>query len=188
MIQKHSRFGAALLLLSGTLAFTTVAYNSSGDTSEKVLAAALDSSLNERPASTNQLAQRRERLEQRRNQQIFEVPIIGRQSGIPVVEVTFNDRRKFPMMVDTGASVTIITPQMANQIGFRKTGTTRVKVANGETIEVPVGRVSSIDVGGAVIEDFTVLVAGAPLLGQNFFSGYNVTMRQNMIVFRERRR
>jgi aspartyl protease family protein len=119
---------------------------------------------------------------------MIRVPIEGRTGGIPIIAVTLNGQRTFPMMVDTGASLTIITPQMARAIGFRQEGSEKIRVANGDIEEMPRGRISSIRVGDAEKRNFTVLVGSAPLLGQNFFSEYNVTVAQNFVVFRQRAR
>ena len=118
----------------------------------------------------------------------FRVPIEGRTGGIPVIAVTLNGQKTFPMMVDTGASLTIITPQMARAIGFRQEGAEKIRVANGDIVDMPRGRISSIRVGDAEIRNFTVLVGSAPLLGQNFFSEYTVAVGQNAVIFRQRGR
>jgi aspartyl protease family protein len=57
---------------------------------------------------------------------VYQAKIIKKEQGIPVIEAIFNDQVTFEMMVDTGASGTVITPMMAG----------RLKV-------VPVGRVKS---------------------------------------------
>jgi aspartyl protease family protein len=119
---------------------------------------------------------------------IIRVPIEGRTGGIPVIAVTLNGQKTFPMMVDTGASLTIITPQMARAIGFRQEGSEKIRVANGDIVDMPRGRISSIRVGDAEIRNFTVLVGSAPLLGQNFFSEYTVAVGQNAVIFRQRAR
>ena len=122
------------------------------------------------------------------NQRWFRVPIQGRSGGIPIIAVTLNGEHTFPMLVDTGASITTITPKMARLIGFSPQGKERVTFANGQVKEVPTGTISSINVGDAQLNDFTVVVADVPLLGQNFFSEYNVTVGKDFIVFRPRRR
>lgn len=43
-----------------------------------------------------------------------QVPIKRRQGGIAIVDVTFNRRAPFEMLVDSGASSTVITRQMAS--------------------------------------------------------------------------
>lgn len=124
----------------------------------------------------------------RRFPRAFRVPIRGRRGGIPIVEVTLNGEQTFPMLVDTGASITTITPEMARAIRFRRQGTVRVRVGSGEVVEMPRGSLSSINVGEAEGNDVTVLVGSVPLLGQNFFSDYNVTIAENFVVLRPKRR
>jgi hypothetical protein len=80
------------------------------------------------------------------------------------------------------------TPAMARAIGLRPQGKVRVTVANGQVVEIPRGRISSIHVGDAQLNDLTVLIADLPLLGQNFFSEYNFTVGRDFIVFRQRLR
>jgi predicted aspartyl protease len=121
-------------------------------------------------------------------QQMIRVPIEERAGGIPVVAVTFNGNRRFPMLLDTGASITTITPEMARALRFRQEDTISVQVASGQTHKIPVGRVSSIEVGGYVIDNFEVAVAATPLLGQNFYSRFNMTIRENFVFFRPKRR
>ncbi len=115
------------------------------------------------------------------DRRVFRVPIQGRSAGIPIVAVTLNGDRTFPMLVDTGASITTITPAMARAIGVRPQGKVKVTLAGGQTMEI-----SSIHVGDAQLNDFTVLIGEVPLLGQNFFSEYNVTVGRDFIVFRQR--
>ena len=138
--------------------------------------------------SVDLLAQNRRPGAYLESPRIIRVPIEGRNGGIPIIAVTLNGQRTFPMMVDTGASLTIITPQMARAIGFRQEGSEKIRVGNGDVVDMPRGRISSIRVGDAEIRNFTVLVGSAPLLGQNFFSEYNVTVAQNAVIFRQRAR
>lgn len=115
----------------------------------------------------------------------FRVPILDRTGGIPIVAVTLNGE-KFPMLLDTGASMTMITEKMARASGFRQQGTERVRVADGRVKEVKKGNVSSIKVGEVEMNNFPVLIGEVPLLGQNFYGEYNVTIAQDFVVFRER--
>lgn len=45
---------------------------------------------------------------------VHTVPIKSRRGGIPVIDVKFNDRYTFEMMLDTGASSVVITQKMAD--------------------------------------------------------------------------
>lgn len=137
----------------------------------------------------NQLAQARRPFRRPlRNQDVIRVPILERRGGIPIVGVTLNNDRTFPMLVDTGASITIITPTMARAVDFRPQGKEKIRIASGDVIEMPRGSLSSMNVGDAQSSDVTVLVGSAPLLGQNFFKEYNVTIAEKFIVFRRKLR
>lgn len=139
--------------------------------------------------SINLLAQmRRFPRQPLNNLSAFRVPILGRKGGIPIVAVTLDGQETFPMLLDTGASVTMITPEMAQSIRFRPQGKERVRVASGQVLEVPTGRISSIQVGGVTTNNFEVVVGNMPLLGQNFISQYNLVVAQDFIVFRPKLR
>lgn len=119
---------------------------------------------------------------------IFQAKIKRRDSGIPVIEVTFNGKQKFEMLLDTGASQTTITQEMADALGVIPVGTQQAMVANGDVVESPVGNVASIAVGGAVVKTPMVGIAPVPLLGQNFFGDYDVIIRQDVVEFHVRER
>lgn len=118
--------------------------------------------------------------------QVFTTKIKRRYGGTPVIDVTFNGVQQFEMLLDTGATQTTITAAMATQLGLTPTATQTVQVASGEMVMLPVGRVTSIQVGGAMINDAKVLIAPLPLLGQNFFSRYDITIKQHVIEFHVR--
>ncbi|MCT7950392.1 retroviral-like aspartic protease family protein [Ancylothrix sp. C2] len=115
---------------------------------------------------------------------VFQVPIKRRDGGIPVIDVTFNGKQKFEMLLDTGASITKITEAMANSLGVVADGKIRAQVASGDFVEFPTGRVSQINVGGAVASNVQVSIGSVPLLGQNFFGGYDVTIKKDVVELR----
>lgn len=120
----------------------------------------------------------------------FRARIIGRAGGTPVILVNFNGGKLYPMIVDTGASGTVITTQMAQELGVVPTGVIRAQVADGRIVEKFAGSVQSVDVAGAKAENLQISVAPPAmdigLLGNNFFAQYNVTFEQDWVVFRER--
>ncbi|MBW4681170.1 MAG: retroviral-like aspartic protease family protein [Microcoleus vaginatus WJT46-NPBG5] len=116
----------------------------------------------------------------------FQVPIKRRASGIPVIDVIFNGNQTFEMMLDTGASGTVITPKMAQALGVKQDGTARVETPNAKNVEFPIGRVTSIKAGNAVINNVAVAISPTleiGLLGQDFFSKYDVTIKKEVIEF-----
>ncbi len=121
---------------------------------------------------------------------VFRAPIKRRAGGTPVIEVTFNGNQTFEMIVDTGASGTVITQAMAQALGARIIGKTKVNTASQTGVEVPLTYVDSIAVGNAVVKDVIVAIANASLdvglLGHDFFSDYDVTVKQDVVEFRRR--
>ncbi|MBD1996763.1 retroviral-like aspartic protease family protein [Leptolyngbya sp. FACHB-541] len=121
---------------------------------------------------------------------VYQVPIVRRAGGTPVINVTFNGSRQFEMILDTGASGTVITSQMATALNVVPVGEASVDTASDRNVTFPLGYVNSIEVGGAIAQDVLVAVAGpnlgVGLLGQDFFSHYDVVVRQDVVEFRER--
>ncbi len=112
-----------------------------------------------------------------------------RDGGSPVIEVTFNDKQKFDMVLDTGASQTCITQNMAKKLGVKTIGTVEIETA-GQPEKVGVGYVDSIEVGGAKVDKPTVVLILNPnqrigLLGQNFYRDYDIIIKSDVVEFRE---
>ena len=114
---------------------------------------------------------------------VFQTKIKRRQAGTPVIDVTFNGNQKFEMLLDTGATQTTITPEMATAIGVVPTGVEKASVASGDIVSFPTGRVNSIEVGGATLQDAMVSIGPTGLLGQNFFGGYDLTIKRDVVEF-----
>ncbi len=107
-----------------------------------------------------------------------------RQSRIPVIDVLFNGSRQFEMMVDTGASGTMITPDMAEALGAKIIGTATAMTPAGET-EVAVGMLQSIRVGTRVIRNVPVTIGPVRLLGHDFFGSCDLSIKQETIEFQQ---
>jgi predicted aspartyl protease len=122
--------------------------------------------------------------------EVFQVRIKRRQGGTPVIDVTFNSSQTFEMIVDTGASGTVITQQMASLLRVKIIGTTKVDTASQKGIQVPLAKVDSISAGGVVVNNVVVAVGGPSLdvglLGHDFFGNYDVTVKRDVIEFRSR--
>lgn len=120
------------------------------------------------------------------------VPIKRRSAGVAIVDVKFNNRRTFEMMVDSGASKTVITRPMAKALGINTShvvGTMRASTANGYA-DFPLVYVNTLEVGGLKSYQVPVAVAGPDmeigLLGQDFLQKYDFTFRGNRIEFHKR--
>lgn len=114
---------------------------------------------------------------------VFQAKIKHRQAGTPVIDVTFNGKQKFEMLLDTGATQTTITQEMANALKVVPVGTAVAHIANGDVVQFPLGRVASIEVGGATAIDSMVLIGSVPLLGQNFLGSYDITIKRDVVEF-----
>jgi aspartyl protease family protein len=120
------------------------------------------------------------------NQKVFQAKIKRRAGGTPVIDVVFNGNKTFEMIVDTGASGTLISQRMATALGVRPVRTVRAGIADGSVVEFPIGRVRSIRVGGAVIQNVEVAIAKQMqigLLGHDFFGNYDVKIKKDVVEF-----
>jgi aspartyl protease family protein len=116
-----------------------------------------------------------------------------RDHGIPVVEVRMNSRVRFEMMVDSGASMTVITRPMAAALGItpaQVVDEAYFSTANGTT-SMPIVYIKSIEVAGLSTKMVPVAVAGPDmeigLLGQDFLQQFDVSIRKDAIEFHQRR-
>ncbi|MGF1489232.1 MAG: TIGR02281 family clan AA aspartic protease [Prochloraceae cyanobacterium] len=120
----------------------------------------------------------------------FRVPIQRRLSGVPLIYVTFNGRQSYPMLLDTGASITTITPAMARDLRVRQEGTIRVNTASSRMVNFATGRIGSVEVGGFGKRNLYVAISNNQLpiglLGQNFYSEYDITISRDYVEFRPR--
>ncbi|MBE9168876.1 aspartyl protease family protein [Pleurocapsales cyanobacterium LEGE 06147] len=126
---------------------------------------------------------------QQRTSGVFTAPIKRREFGIPVIDVKFNDRHTFEMLLDTGASFTMLTPGMAKTLAIKQEGIMLVNTPSDRMVEVPTSSVASAAVAGAVSTNMVVAISSSlplGLLGQNFFGHYDVTIKQDVIEFRLR--
>jgi predicted aspartyl protease len=121
---------------------------------------------------------------------VFQVPIKRRENGIPILDVTFNGSQTFEFMMDSGASDTVLPPHIAQSVGVVPEGTVMVNTVSDRGVPHVIGRVRSISVGGAQLANPMVIVSGPELehglLGQNFLERYDVTIKRDMVEFRER--
>ncbi|MEG4107809.1 retropepsin-like aspartic protease [Microcoleus sp. S13_C5] len=120
------------------------------------------------------------------NPQVFQAKIKRRAGGTPVIDVVFNGNKTFEMILDTGASGTLISQQMATALGVRPVRTVRAGIADGSVVEFPIGVVRSMRVGGAVIQNVEVAIAKQMpigLLGHDFFGNYDVKIKKDVVEF-----
>jgi predicted aspartyl protease len=123
------------------------------------------------------------------NSRVFRVPIKRRFGRTPVIDVTFNNRNTFEMVVDTGANGTLITQGMANTLQIKPTGFMHAQVADGTQLQFPTAKVKSIAVGGVVAKNLEIAIApkaGIGLLGNDFFGNYDIKILATAVEFHQR--
>jgi len=116
----------------------------------------------------------------------YQARIKRRQGGTPVIDVTLNGRSTFEMLVDTGASGTLVTRAMAQSLSIPIVGAGRFTLADGRTIVMPVGRLNSLAVSGATIRNVNVAIASdlaEGLLGSDFLGNYDIKIKRDVIEF-----
>ncbi|MEO1592682.1 MAG: retropepsin-like aspartic protease [Cyanobacteria bacterium J06632_22] len=116
----------------------------------------------------------------------FTIPIMSRSGGTPVILVTFNGGTSAPMILDTGASSTLITQSVANQLGLSPTGQIRAATASDRAVTLSTTQVSSLNVGSITRRNVTVAIGDAVpigLLGNDFHQGYDISIRANTVEF-----
>ncbi len=117
------------------------------------------------------------------------IPIKRRQSGIPVVEVVFNGEHTFEMLLDTGASLTVVTREIADVLDIEEEGSIPVATPSDARTFFPIGKVDEIAVGNTKAINLDVAISPSidiGLLGQNFFSNFDLIVGENTIEFRRR--
>ncbi len=124
------------------------------------------------------------KLEGAKDQRTYRVPIKYRRNRIPIVDVTFNGKHVFEMMVDTGASGTMITPEIMKAINGKDLGTAQIGTAAGRA-QVDVSVVNSITLGGNSIYDVPVTIGPMGLLGHDFFKDCDITIRRDVVEFEQ---
>lgn len=119
------------------------------------------------------------------------IPIKRRESNIPVIDVVFTNgtvKQSFEMMLDTGASATAITYDMATKLQVKGEGMVPVQTAGG-IVPSARGRIASAQLGGILVKDLIITInpsLSIGLLGHNFFGDYDVTIRKEQIEFQRR--
>jgi len=86
------------------------------------------------------------------------IQTIGNRFLVPVL---LNDTHRATLLLDTGANITVVTPQLARRAGLAvPTGPgaprSTARMANGQEVEVALVRVQSLTVGSARIDNLQV--------------------------------
>lgn len=108
---------------------------------------------------------------------------IEKHGAVAVVQATLNNQRAAKFVVDTGASYTLISNAVANDLGINlgaNPKTLPFQTANG-LINAPVTSIQSISIGGLEIRNLAIAIHDAlpdpnvaGLLGLNFLSNFKM--------------
>jgi aspartyl protease family protein len=120
-----------------------------------------------------------------------EVPLDGNGSSW-FVHATINGTQRGLFLVDTGASLCVLAPEMARRLSLPPSGTqVELHTANG-VVKAPVVRLSSVDVGGNRARDVQAVVhaAVAPpldgIIGLSFLNEFSYAVDPRRRVLRLR--
>jgi predicted aspartyl protease len=123
------------------------------------------------------------------NLDTFTIPIQRKLGGVPLIEVTFNDNHQIQMLLDTGASNTLLTAAVATQLQLQPNGTAQAKTANG-TVNFQVASIDKIRFGAGEVKNIRVAIGQNDLpyglLGHDVYDGYDITIKESSIEFRKR--
>ncbi len=118
----------------------------------------------------------------RRPSRSFVVPL-KRAGNAFFAEVTFNGFVRVPLMVDTGAALTVIATKTAHRLGLNLDHAAMIPMRSASGVFLAhLTKVRSMKVGNAIIKDVEVVVHDiAPgreqgLLGMSFLDHFNVTI------------
>jgi aspartyl protease family protein len=119
----------------------------------------------------------------------FEVKIKRRENGTPVVDVVLNQKKTYEMLLDTGASSTVLTVNMVTELGLKPKGSVLVTTPSSSTTSLSTTTLDSLEVGSGRLQNIEVFVSPnlpVGLLGQDFLEHYDLTIKQNVIEFKPR--
>ena len=126
------------------------------------------------------------------------VPVTTK-GGSLVVPVRLNDTRNAQLILDTGATMTVLSTDVAIELGLMSNTDTQVTTVNtaGGPVQVNMTRVGSIQIDAAKVKNVMVVIHDLPevqpgvdgLLGMSFLNSFLVTLdtKQGQLHLRSRR-
>jgi len=120
---------------------------------------------------------------------VFRIPIKRHIAKTPVIDVVFNGNQTSEMILDTGASLTLIPQDLANTLNIQPVGTLQVGIADGSEVEFKTGQIPTVAVGGVLVNNVDVAIAPKMkigLLGHNFFDNYDIKILEKEVEFHRR--
>jgi predicted aspartyl protease len=126
--------------------------------------------------------ERREALELQRMALTTPVVISGRQVFVPVKLLNGSAVTEAMLLLDTGASTSVITPEVAARLNIEQSDNVMVKVVGGKVLKVKRAVLRQVQVGPVQRADQEVMIIsqrggfGDGLLGMNFLAGLKYTI------------
>jgi clan AA aspartic protease (TIGR02281 family) len=121
--------------------------------------------------------------------QSFSLPIVAKNNNVPIIEIVINGRDRVQMMLDTGASKTLLTKGVAERLKLASQGKTTAKTANGNA-EFDTVKLDSLEFGPGKVTNLTVAVGdnnlNYGLLGHDVYKGYDITLTEDSVQFKKR--
>jgi len=102
-----------------------------------------------------------------------------------LVKATLNGQGPFDILLDTGASITLISPQIAQQLGLARGETRKLVGVGGQAVTAHSSILNSVSLGGAEVKGLNVTIRGIDqlnnysvvgLLGQDFFNHFTMEL------------
>ncbi len=122
-----------------------------------------------------------------------EVPLIPMGNGNYAVKVVLNGKTTLRLMLDTGASMVVLHPSIARQVGIRdinKQPKIVVSTAGGKELN-SIGVLDSVQAGQAIVPDVEVtfnshMEPEGGLLGMTFLNDFRfeIDRQQNLLILR----
>ncbi|MEJ2264372.1 MAG: response regulator [Anaerolineales bacterium] len=135
----------------------------------------------------------RKRQEELARQKRNETPVVieGNRVFVPVTIGNNGIEIEVRLLLDTGASQTVVYRDVANQLNIVALQKGRTQVASGQQVYTEVGKVSYLKVGPKIMENFHILIINfegsavsySGLLGMNFLKRfqYNIDFENQVI-------
>ena len=125
----------------------------------------------------------RETMERRRQALITPVVILGRQVFVPVRLTNGSVETDAMLLLDTGATSSVISPEVAARLNIEQADNVRVKVVGGRALKVKRTILKQMQVGPVQRDGQEVMIIsqrgggfGDGLLGMNFLAGLKYTI------------
>lgn len=116
---------------------------------------------------------------------------LRRHNNSLLIDVMINDRGPYTLVLDTGASTTTVSPNLAAEAGLRPTGEQAMVAGVGGMSVAEVAIMDTVSVNGARVDDLQVTIHNIPilasinahgLLGQDYLNHFSMTLEGDRLT------